>query len=94
MTLSPLNLGMIASYYSVRYTTIEIFATSVQIGTKIRGMIKILSAASEFDDLAVSVGVASSPLEMMIRHLPKRSTENLKLVRSTRFFRLILNALN
>jgi pre-mRNA-splicing helicase BRR2 len=72
MTLSPLNLGMIASYYSVRYTTIEIFATSVQIGTKIRGMIKILSAASEFDDLAVSVGVASSPLEMMIRHLPSK----------------------
>ena len=26
----------------------------------------------EFDDLAVSVGVASSPLEMMIRHLPSK----------------------
>jgi len=72
MNLSPLNLGMIASYYSVRYTTIEIFATSVQIGTKIRGMLKILSAASEFDDLAVSVGTASSPLEKMIKHLPSK----------------------
>jgi pre-mRNA-splicing helicase BRR2 len=37
MDLSPLNLGMIASYYYITYTTIELFANSLTPKTKVRG---------------------------------------------------------
>lgn len=36
MNLSPLNLGMIAAYYYIQYTTIELFANSVTAKTKLR----------------------------------------------------------
>jgi len=49
MDVSPLNLGMIASYYYIGYTTIELFASSLQATTKIRGLLEILSSASEFE---------------------------------------------
>ena len=32
--VGPLNLGMIASYYYIRYTTIELFSSSLQASTK------------------------------------------------------------
>ena len=35
--LSPLNLGMISSYYYIKYTTIELFAASVAAKTKVKG---------------------------------------------------------
>jgi hypothetical protein len=35
MDLSPLNLGMIASYYYITYTTIELFANSLTPKTKV-----------------------------------------------------------
>lgn len=31
MDVSPLNLGMIASYYYIQYTTIELFSSSLQV---------------------------------------------------------------
>lgn len=49
--ISPLNLGMIASYYYIQYKTIDIIASSVTPKTKIRGVLEILSAAWEFADL-------------------------------------------
>ncbi|CAM9683218.1 unnamed protein product, partial [Ectocarpus sp. 8 AP-2014] len=36
MNLSALNLGMIAAYYYLQYTTIELFANSVTAKTKLR----------------------------------------------------------
>jgi hypothetical protein len=38
MDLSPLNLGMIASYYYITYTTIELFANSLTPKTKVRSV--------------------------------------------------------
>ena len=35
--VSPLNLGMIASYYYIQYTTIELFSSSLQQNTKLKG---------------------------------------------------------
>jgi hypothetical protein len=35
MDLAPLNLGMIASYYYITYTTIELFANSLTPKTKV-----------------------------------------------------------
>jgi len=54
--VSPLNLGMIAAYYYVQYTTIELIASSVTAKTKTRGVMEILSAASEFASLPVRRG--------------------------------------
>jgi len=53
MDVSPLNLGMIASYYYIQYTTVELFASSLQAGTKLKGLLEILASAAEFDALPV-----------------------------------------
>ena len=47
MDLSPMNLGMIASYYYLRYTTVELFNTALSSGTRMRGLLEIVCAASE-----------------------------------------------
>eukprot|EP01135_Chromosphaera_perkinsii_P009183 Nk52_evm18s1671 gene=Nk52_evmTU18s1671 len=51
--LEPLNLGMIAAYYSISYRTIEIFSESLTPKTKMKGFIQILSEAAEFEQLPV-----------------------------------------
>lgn len=48
MNLGALNLGMIAAYYYLQYTTIELFANSVTSKTKLR------SAPSSEDDHCVN----------------------------------------
>eukprot|EP00592_Proboscia_alata_P006048 CAMPEP_0194352806 /NCGR_PEP_ID=MMETSP0174-20130528/1245_1 /TAXON_ID=216777 /ORGANISM="Proboscia alata, Strain PI-D3" /LENGTH=2344 /DNA_ID=CAMNT_0039121105 /DNA_START=159 /DNA_END=7193 /DNA_ORIENTATION=- len=57
--LVPLNLGMIAAYYYIQYTTIELMASSVSAKTKVRGVLEILSASSEFGTLAIRHGEES-----------------------------------
>ncbi|RYZ17788.1 MAG: DEAD/DEAH box helicase, partial [Myxococcaceae bacterium] len=47
MDLVPLNLGMIASFYGVSYTTVEVFAQSVTSKSKTRAVTEILAAAQE-----------------------------------------------
>lgn len=53
MDLQPLNLGMIASYYYINYTTIELFSLSLTNKTKIRGLLEIISSAAEYSDLSI-----------------------------------------
>jgi pre-mRNA-splicing helicase BRR2 len=60
MALGALNLGMIASHYYIRHSTIELFASSMTAKTKIRGLLDILSSASEFDNLPVRIGEESA----------------------------------
>jgi len=54
--VSPLNLGMIAAYYYIQYTTIELMASSVTAKTRTRGIMEIISAASEFSSLPIRPG--------------------------------------
>lgn len=56
MDLEPLNLGMIAAYYYISYTTIELFSSSLTAKTKLKGLLDIISSASEFDDLPMRPG--------------------------------------
>merc|ERR1719410_1475737 len=56
MDTAPLNLGMIAAYYYINYTTIELFSMSLKAKTKIRGLIEIVSEATEFADLEIRHG--------------------------------------
>ncbi|KAJ3296866.1 DEIH-box ATPase [Rhizoclosmatium sp. JEL0117] len=51
--VSPLNLGMIAAYYYINYVTIELFAMSLKEKTKMRGLLEIVSAAAEFEDIPI-----------------------------------------
>ncbi|WIA19957.1 hypothetical protein OEZ85_005838 [Tetradesmus obliquus] len=69
MDLSPLNLGMIASYYYITYTTIELFANSLTPKTKVKGLLEIVAAASEFDTLPVRPGEENA-VERLIKHAP------------------------
>ncbi|WFD03560.1 RNA helicase [Malassezia obtusa] len=53
MDVSPLNLGMIASFYNVSFATIDVFHLSLTGTTKLRGMLEIVSAAAEFEAVPI-----------------------------------------
>uniref|UniRef100_A0A8D0D4F2 U5 small nuclear ribonucleoprotein 200 kDa helicase n=1 Tax=Sander lucioperca TaxID=283035 RepID=A0A8D0D4F2_SANLU len=53
MDVAPLNLGMIAAYYYINYTTIELFSMSLNAKTKIRGLIEIISNAAEYNNIPI-----------------------------------------
>eukprot|EP00053_Salpingoeca_punica_P020082 m.207381 g.207381 ORF g.207381 m.207381 type:complete len:2142 (+) comp17788_c0_seq1:161-6586(+) len=52
-SLSPLNLGTIAAFYYINYSTIEIFGRALTNATKLKGLLEIITTAVEFDDLPV-----------------------------------------
>lgn len=53
MDVSPLNLGMIAAYYYINYTTIELFSMSLNAKTKVKGLIEIISNAAEYEEIPI-----------------------------------------
>lgn len=53
MDTSPLNLGMIAAYYYINYTTIELFSMSLNAKTKIRGLLEIIANAAEYAQISI-----------------------------------------
>jgi len=70
MDLQPLNLAMIASYYYIHYTTVELFVSSVTEKTKIRGALEILAASSEFGMLPLRQA-EESQLKQLALYLPQ-----------------------
>ncbi|WCJ44783.1 U5 small nuclear ribonucleoprotein helicase putative [Euphorbia peplus] len=67
MDLSPLNLGMIASYYYISYTTIERFSSSLTPKTKMKGLLDILASASEYAQIPIRPG-EEEKLRRLINH--------------------------
>ncbi|XP_057859614.2 DExH-box ATP-dependent RNA helicase DExH12 [Cryptomeria japonica] len=67
MYLSPLNLGMIASYYYISYTTIELFSSSLTAKTKLKGLLEILASASEYSQLPIRPGEEET-IRKLINH--------------------------
>ena len=67
--LEALNLGMISAYYCVKYTTVEIFAASLRAKTKLKGLMEVLSAASEYDDVLVRPG-EELQIQKLLAHAP------------------------
>jgi pre-mRNA-splicing helicase BRR2 len=67
--LSALNAGRIANYYYIRYTTIELFNFSLSEKTKMRGLIELLSNASEFEDIPIR-HKEEKLVEKLAMHLP------------------------
>ena len=66
-TLEALNSAMISSYYYLDYRTVELFQNSLTAKTKLKGLLEIISAASEFDELPVRPGEEES-VERLLRH--------------------------
>ena len=64
--ITPLNLGMIASYYNVQYRTVELIASSISEKTKVRGILEILAASWEFSSLPIRFGEEKT-LKIMAR---------------------------
>lgn len=56
VALGTLNLGIIASHYYMRHATVELFASSMTPGTRLKGLLDILSLASEFSKVPVRIG--------------------------------------
>ena len=69
MDVTPLNLGMIGSYYYISYTTIELFAASLTAKTKLKGLLEIVAGATEFEKYAVRPGEANA-LRHVLHHYP------------------------
>ncbi|KAL6175995.1 hypothetical protein ACLB2K_052631 [Fragaria x ananassa] len=74
--LSALNLGMIASYYYISYTTIERFSSSLTSKTKMKGLLEILTHASEYSQLPIRPG-EEEVIRRLINH-QRFSFENTK----------------
>ena len=75
MLLQPLNLGMIAAYYYIQYTTIELFASSITPKSKLKGLLQILSSASEYMDMPVRANEDVN-LRRLAQHLPVKLDSN------------------
>ncbi|XP_059634391.1 DExH-box ATP-dependent RNA helicase DExH12-like [Cornus florida] len=74
--LSSLNLGMIASYYYISYTTIERFSSSLTSKTKMKGLLEILASASEYAEIPMRPG--EEELIRKLIHHQRFSFENPK----------------
>ena len=71
MDLASLNLGMIAAYYYSKYTTIELFSSSITAKTSLKKLVEIVCAASEFDTMPVRQN-EDELLKRVANHLPLR----------------------
>lgn len=71
----PLNLGMIAAFYNIQYTTLDSFALSLTNRTKLRGLLEIISAASEFETLPIRHH-EDNLLRKLYDRLPVKLTED------------------
>jgi pre-mRNA-splicing helicase BRR2 len=74
--LKPLNLGLIASYYYISYTTVERFSSMLTKKTKMKGLLEVLASASEYAELSSHQGEEQS-IERLVRH-QRFSVENPK----------------
>ena len=53
MDLAPLNLGIIASYYYISYSTVDFFSSCLKAKCKFKTLLEILASATEFEQVPV-----------------------------------------
>ncbi|KAL5015950.1 hypothetical protein ScPMuIL_005539 [Solemya velum] len=75
MDVAPLNLGMIAAYYYINYTTIELFSMSLNAKTKIKGLVEIISHAAEYEIIPLRHHEDVVLRQLMNRGLPYSLTD-------------------
>ncbi|OJD26802.1 hypothetical protein ACJ73_01804 [Blastomyces percursus] len=52
-TISPLNAAMIAAYYNISFITMQTFLLSLTARTKLKGILEIVTSATEFEMIQV-----------------------------------------
>ncbi|GAB1311291.1 Pre-mRNA-splicing helicase BRR2 [Madurella fahalii] len=52
-TVAPQNAAMIAAYYNISYMTMETFLLSLRQETKLKGILQIVTAATEFESIQI-----------------------------------------
>ncbi|KAI7302795.1 Sec63-domain-containing protein [Hortaea werneckii] len=52
-TVSPLNAAMIAAYYNISFITMQTLLLSLKRTTKLKGILEIVTAATEFEDIQI-----------------------------------------
>lgn len=52
-TVTPLNAAMIAAYYNVSFITMQTFLLSLTNKTKLKGMLEIVTSATEFESIQI-----------------------------------------
>ena len=50
-TITPLNAAMIAAYYNISFITMQTLLLSLKRTTKLKGILEIVTAATEFEDI-------------------------------------------
>jgi len=82
MDTSPLNLGMIAAYYYINYTTIELFSMSLTAKTKLRGLLDIVSSSYEYSSLPIRHH-EDNVLQALATKLPNKPSSTSSQIRFT-----------
>ncbi|KAH9840433.1 Sec63 Brl domain [Teratosphaeria destructans] len=52
-TVAPLNAAMIAAYYNISFITMQTLLLSLKRTTKLKGILEIVTAATEFEDIQI-----------------------------------------
>ena len=52
-TVTPLNPAMIAAYYNISFITMQTLLLSLKRTTKLKGILEIVTAATEFEDIQI-----------------------------------------
>lgn len=52
-TITPLNAAMIAAYYNISFITMQTLLLSLKRTTKLKGILEIVTAATEFEDIQI-----------------------------------------
>jgi pre-mRNA-splicing helicase BRR2 len=52
-TVTPLNAAMIAAYYNISYITMQTFLLSLSGRTKLKGILEIVTSATEFESIQI-----------------------------------------
>ena len=75
MTVSPLNLGQICAYYAVKHSTIEMFAASLTSTSRIRAILDVLAASSEFSSLSIRMNEEEEELSALHELVPIKPSD-------------------
>ena len=52
-TVTPLNAAMIAAYYNISFITMQTFLLSLNARTKLKGILEIVTSATEFESIQI-----------------------------------------
>jgi len=52
-SVTPLNAAMIAGYYNISFMTMQTFLLSLKKNTKLKGILEIVTAGTEFEDIQI-----------------------------------------